>query len=119
MIDLFHPTVPEHRLHPSFQAVRLTRGYAAARRMMNNTFATLVDTDGNFIEQFSDSRVRRANLELYLHAYFTEGGFQITDRKDRPIISSTAPGRTSALKQSRRTLATALLRSTPQIELGC
>lgn len=83
-IDLFVPVVSDNKLHPLFQSVRSWPGYAAARNVMNEVFGTLVDVDGNFIEQFQSVAFDARTWELYLHAYFTLGGFSITDRRDRP-----------------------------------
>jgi hypothetical protein len=82
--DLFSPVVAEKKFHPGFKVVLNSKGHVPARTMMNRSFASFNDVDGNFVEQFQTTGFDARTWELYLHTYFNEVGFQIVREHDRP-----------------------------------
>jgi hypothetical protein len=65
--DLFVPVVPENRLHPVFNHIRIARADEPGRLMMNEVFRDLPDLDGNFVEQFQTVGVDARTFEPYLN----------------------------------------------------
>lgn len=82
--SLFDLVVPENKLHPSFARMRGAPCSAPARAMMDDAWASFVDQDGNFREQFQTTGFDARVWELYLHAYFTDSGFDSAGVFDRP-----------------------------------
>jgi hypothetical protein len=66
--------------NPKFEKVRTSSHSLVARRTMNDVFASFIDPDGNFVEQFQSNGFDARILELYLHAALSEMGWKI----DRP-----------------------------------
>lgn len=96
--DLFDPVVPPQRLNPTFTLLRDSAGSEPARHMMNMAFDTLVDSDGNFVEQFQTQGFDARVFELYLHAYFSDlEGVKVV-RPARPDFLVTLGGLTVAVE---------------------
>jgi hypothetical protein len=58
--------------------------YAPARGMLNETAKTLVDVDGNFVEQFQSTGFDARTFELFLNTMFIEQGHEVARDFDRP-----------------------------------
>ena len=50
--DPLIPVVSNDKLHPAFKGLLEQDGYSPARGIIRELFASFVDPDGNFVEQF-------------------------------------------------------------------
>jgi hypothetical protein len=80
----FHQRVPQARLNESFKQLRNLPGYAPAKAIIQEHFASFPDTDGNFVEQFQSSGFDSRLWELYLFISLSELGFAVDRPYDRP-----------------------------------
>ncbi len=83
-IPLFIPMVSPKKLNTSFEKVRTDSTQLAAKTTMEEAYKGFHDGDGNFVEQFQSTGFDQRIFELYLYAYFTEAGFQVSQTHDRP-----------------------------------
>ncbi len=74
---LFDVVVPAEKVHPSFHHL-LADVSAPARLMLDDVYQDFEDPDGNFLEQFQSTGFDARFFELYLHAYFSRSGFEVT-----------------------------------------
>jgi hypothetical protein len=90
--DLFELTVPIDATHVLFQRM-LHDGHLAARRMMNEIFASFVDADRHFVRDFQTSGFSARVLELALFAYLQEEGLELDRSEVAPdyVIPGTRP----------------------------
>ena len=82
--DLFDPVVPLEERHPAFEHIRTDPVCFGGRQMMSAVFATFEDKDGNFIREFQTGGFDARVFELYLHAYFSQSGYEIDTTHQRP-----------------------------------
>lgn len=96
---LFSPIVDINKLDPKFKGIKHEYGWAPGRAMMEESFSTFKDVDGNFVEQFQTTGFDARIWELYLHAYLTANSFCIDRsyktpdflvKKDNKIINIEA-----------------------------
>lgn len=81
---LFDPIVPLEKRHPAFERIRTEAASIGGRRMMAEVFDGFEDKDGNFVRDFQTAGLDARVFELYLHAYFTDGGYTIDTSQQRP-----------------------------------
>lgn len=77
MTSLFTSKVPEQQLNPLFVGVRDHVGYAAARSLLDDTYARYSDKDGNFVKDFQTTGFSARVWELSLFAYLLEAGLHL------------------------------------------
>lgn len=77
MKDLFTPEVKKSKLNQSFLSVSKFQKYIPARELMNSVFQSLIDNDGNFLEQFQTKGFDQRVFELFLHAYFSHENYTL------------------------------------------
>lgn len=82
--NLFEPIVAANRLHPSFKKVSTFPGNEPAREMANEIFQDYEDNDGSFLEQFQTAGFDSRVFELYLYAYFSRSGYELSKKYSRP-----------------------------------
>ena len=71
---LFDPSVAPEKMDPQFRGVLTSRGHAAARRLMDETFGKMIDVDGNFGKEFATTAFSSRLFELAIFAYLDEFG---------------------------------------------
>ena len=76
--------MPLEKWHPAFEQIRTQPGSIGGRTMMNEVFETFEDKDGNFVRDFQTAGFDARVFELYLHAYFADGGYTIDTSHQRP-----------------------------------
>jgi len=81
---LFAPVVPLANLHPSYEHLRSWPGAESARQMMDDVYQDFNDPDGNFLEQFQTTGFDARVFELYLFAYLTRSGFDVSRAHPNP-----------------------------------
>ena len=86
--DPFVPVVPPAKFNPLFAIVANMDRYSPAKQMIREVFSSYKDRDGNFIEQFQTTGFDARIWELYLHAYFIDGGFSLLPTKSPDYIVS-------------------------------
>ena len=96
--DLFVPVVPENRLHPVFDYIRVAKEDEPGRLMMNEIFWDFPDPDGNFVEQFQTVGFDARTFELYLYAYLTRSGYEISREYPQPDFMVTRDNMTVAVE---------------------
>ena len=94
---LFESCVPEEKLHPSFLQMLSFSTSEPARWMMERTFESYRDVDGNFIQQFQTTGFNARFFELYLFAYLTKSGFEV-EQRGAPDFLATKDGVTIAIE---------------------
>ncbi|KAF1710238.1 glycosaminoglycan attachment protein [Pseudoxanthomonas sacheonensis] len=83
-IDLFTPSAPLGKLHPSFDHVRQSDHFLPARSIMTEMMRHVVDVDGNFVEQFQTAGFDARVWELYLYAALLELGLFVSKPEPAP-----------------------------------
>lgn len=96
--SLFDISGPGANLHSRFKALASEPGYEPARWMMEDVFASFVDGDGNFLEQFQTTGFDQRVFELYLYAYFARSGFEVNQGHSAPDFIITAEGTSVAVE---------------------
>lgn len=71
---LWDPPVGPEKMDPQFLGVLTSPGYAAARRLMDETFKKMIDVDGNFGKEFATKGFSPRLFELAIFAYLDQGG---------------------------------------------
>lgn len=94
---LFRPLVPEAKTNKSYRFVRDSQLHVPGRETLEDVFSTFEDSDGNFIEQFQSTGFDSRIWELYLYAYFSRSGFDVT-RPRRPDFLVARGGTTVAVE---------------------
>jgi hypothetical protein len=89
--SLFDLVVPPEKADVRFLGVRDSHAFTAARRLMNETFATFRDVDGTFVQQFQSSGFSPRVWELALHAYLKEAGLTVERPRPAPDFLVTSP----------------------------
>ncbi|MBI4519930.1 MAG: hypothetical protein HY701_03780 [Gemmatimonadetes bacterium] len=74
MTDILTPVVSYDRLHPGFRSLIEYSGHEPARQLIRRLFASFVDRDGNFVEQFQTTGFDQRTWELFLFALFQDMG---------------------------------------------
>jgi hypothetical protein len=90
--SLFIPVAPEERTSRRFREVRDHKAFTAARRMMDEIFASFPDVDGNFVQEFQTGGFSPRVFELALFAYLKEQGYMLDRSRPAPdfvIIGGT------------------------------
>ena len=90
-IDFFAPAAPRERLNPGFVGLSESKGYGAARRIIEPMMRWYEDPDGNFIEQFQTTGFDTRLWELYLFAAVTEMGYLIDREHAFPDFGCYGP----------------------------
>jgi hypothetical protein len=114
--DLFSLVVEQTKLHPQFKTLLESKAHVPARAMMNRSYSSFNDVDGNFVEQFQTTGFDARTWELYLHTYFNDIGFEIVREHDRPdfllrkegieiAVEAVTTGKSSANSESDDLLA--------------
>lgn len=96
--NLFEPIVPIHKLHPNFGNIRTWKSAEPAREMMNEIFQNFPDADGNFMEQFQTTGFDCRVFELYLFAYLSQSGYEVSREYDQPDFLVTNGGISVAIE---------------------
>lgn len=96
--SLFEPIVPIHSRHPMFEQIRTWKGAEPAREMMNEVFQNFPDADGNFVEQFQTTGFDSRVFELYLFAYLSQSGYEVSRDYDQPDFLVTNGGISVAIE---------------------
>ena len=84
MKELFNPIVTEDKLNPTLKQIIEWPGAEPGRIMANKVFQDFNDTDGNFIEQFQSTGFDSRIFELYLFAFFSNSGYDVLQKYNRP-----------------------------------
>ncbi len=97
-LDLFTTDRPDDDLHPSFINVRDNPRMGPAKAQLMEIAATMVDPDGNLVEQFQTYGFDARTFEIYLHALFRAEGHQVDRAHDRPDFIISRDGITVAVE---------------------
>lgn len=92
-VDLFTPTVPEEKQHPTFKNIRKHLNWTPATGILREMMKSFVDVDGNFVEQFQTTGFDSRLWELYLYAYLVEDGLFVERPKPAPDFAAIRHGR--------------------------
>ncbi len=84
MKDLFSRIVAEDKLNPTLKKIIKWPEFEPGRLMANEVFQDFKDIDGNFVEQFQTTGFDSRVFELYLFAFFSNYGYDVIQRYNRP-----------------------------------
>jgi len=96
--SLFDPVLPTDRLHPYFVHLVNEPANEPTRAALSDVYATFVDPDGNFLNDFQGEGFDARLSELYLHAYFSRSGFTLDRSHNRPDFMVTRDSLTVAVE---------------------
>jgi hypothetical protein len=82
--SLFSALGSSGSLNPAFVTLRDWTGYEPARIILGAIYEAYSFRDANFREQFQTSGFDARMFEIFLFAYFTDAGFDVTRVGDRP-----------------------------------
>lgn len=77
IFQLFHPGLPNNKLHPDFRMLSTSPGFSPAKEIIAEIAYTFEDPDGNYIEQFQGSGFDARLWELYLYTVLHENDFLV------------------------------------------
>jgi hypothetical protein len=95
--DLFRPRYPDEKLYPSYKSL-LTERASLTRGILASVFETFDDPDGNFVEQFQTTGFDTRYFELYLHAYLSRSGFELSRPRPSPDFIASRAGVSVAIE---------------------
>jgi hypothetical protein len=97
-LDLFQRLAADDALHPQYLKTRDEAIIGPARAVLREVAGTMIDPDGNFVQQFQTHGFDARTFELYLQALFTEAGHSIDRSHDRPDFLISRDGLTVAVE---------------------
>jgi hypothetical protein len=90
-LDLFKKIdIDEETLHPKFKILRDTVGLEGERSIVNEWTENFVDRDNKIVKEFQTT-FHSSFWEFYLYKVFTNAGFTIDFRYDRPDFIINSP----------------------------
>jgi hypothetical protein len=97
-VDLFNDVASKGVQHPRFLRLRNSVVHAGARNLMNEVFAEMGDSDGNFVKDFQSGGFDARIFEMCLYAAFREINLEIDKSQDSPDFLLSTHGMKAAVE---------------------